>query len=74
MGETREHEEQAGIIERVLVPLDGTSRSATALPPVRAVALATGGTLRLLRIIEPQVRGYDEPKPAATEHYLASRR
>ncbi len=55
MGETREHEKQAGMFERVLVPLDGTSQSAVALPPARVLALATGGTLRLLRVIEAQV-------------------
>jgi nucleotide-binding universal stress UspA family protein len=59
------------MFERLLVPLDGTSQSAAALPLARTVALATGGTLRLLRVIEPQVRGVDEPEPAATERYLA---
>jgi nucleotide-binding universal stress UspA family protein len=62
---------EQGMFKRVLVPLDGTPQSAAALPPARAVAVATGGTLRLLRVILPQVEGPDEPEPAATERSLA---
>ncbi len=58
------------MFEHVLVPLDGTPQSAAALPLARTVALATGGTIRLLRVIVPQVQGFDEPEPAATERYL----
>jgi nucleotide-binding universal stress UspA family protein len=37
----------------ILVPLDGTPQSNTALPLARLVAKATGGTISLLRVIKP---------------------
>ena len=38
---------------RILVPLDGTTHSATALPPARTVARATGAELMLVRVVPP---------------------
>ena len=38
---------------RLLVPLDGSPESNTALPPARTVALATGGSVVLLRACFP---------------------
>jgi nucleotide-binding universal stress UspA family protein len=40
---------------RLLVPLDGTSEAATALPAARTLARATGATLTLIRVTEDRV-------------------
>jgi nucleotide-binding universal stress UspA family protein len=50
---------------RVLVPLDGTTDSATALPPARTIARATGAEMTLLRIVPPEA--YDADRAAAKE-------
>jgi nucleotide-binding universal stress UspA family protein len=56
---------------RILVPLDGTADSATALPPARTMAEATGGELILLRVVSP--RGFAPSSPVLEEArtYLA---
>ena len=41
------------MFSNILVPLDGSAQSNAALPVARTVAQATGGTLTLLRIVEP---------------------
>jgi nucleotide-binding universal stress UspA family protein len=40
------------MFQNLLVPLDGTPQSATALIPARTLARALGGRIRLLRVIE----------------------
>ena len=41
------------MFSNILVPLDGSAESNVALPVARTVARATGGTVTLLRIVEP---------------------
>ncbi len=60
------------MFKKLLVPLDGTSQSAVALPPARALAQATGAEIVLLRVI-PHARPGGENSPRATaEENLAS--
>jgi nucleotide-binding universal stress UspA family protein len=53
------------MFQQVVVPLDGSAESAIALPLARAVTRSTAGTLRLVRVIPPQVEG--RPATEATE-------
>lgn len=47
----------AGIeIRRILVPLDGSHRSASILPPVAALAKATGAKLVFTTVVEPRAK------------------
>jgi nucleotide-binding universal stress UspA family protein len=39
------------VIEKILVPLDGTAQAASVLAPVRALARSTGASLELLRVV-----------------------
>jgi nucleotide-binding universal stress UspA family protein len=60
------------MLQKVLVPLDGTEESAVALPLARLVAAATGARVRLLRVINPRGDGAREAESASD--YLAQMR
>lgn len=47
------------MFKKVLVPLDGTSQAAAALPPARTIAHITGGSLVLLRVTDQEDRSGD---------------
>src|SRR5947209_7843871 len=49
---------------RLLVPLDGSPESNTALPPARTVALATGGSVVLLRVVSERESSDNPPSLA----------
>jgi nucleotide-binding universal stress UspA family protein len=48
------------MFSNILVPLDGTAQSNAALPLARTIALATGGTITLLRVVKAD----DRTRPA----------
>src|SRR5262249_35503023 len=50
------------MFSRILVPLDGTAESNAALPAARTMALATGGAVFLLQVLESR-----ESEASATE-------
>jgi nucleotide-binding universal stress UspA family protein len=60
------------MFNKLLVPLDGTSQSAVALPPARALAQATGADIVLLRVIPDALRGPEDSARTAAEDNLAS--
>ena len=45
------------MFQHILVPLDGSSRAERALPLAAHIARSTGGSITLLRAVEPQVVG-----------------
>src|SRR5262245_9129608 len=59
------------MFEKLLVPLDETSESAVALPPARAVAVATGAEIVLLRVIAPPPPESRDSAIAAAEQQAA---
>ncbi|MCO5176551.1 MAG: universal stress protein [Thermomicrobiales bacterium] len=48
-----EHEQPHDVLRTVLVPLDGSALSETALPYAVELAQGTGATLALVRVVEP---------------------
>ena len=43
------------MFERILVPLDGSSRAEQALPPAARIARASGGSVILLQVVSPPI-------------------
>ncbi len=59
------------MFKKLLVPLDGSSRSAVALPLARTLAKATGGEIVLVRVIPDDLLGADPMVRAEAENSLA---
>ncbi|HZS00410.1 MAG TPA: universal stress protein [Chloroflexota bacterium] len=59
------------MFKKLLVPLDGSSRSAVALPLARTLAKATGGEIVLVRVIPDDLLGADPVVRAEAENSLA---
>ncbi|MBN1191957.1 MAG: universal stress protein [Dehalococcoidales bacterium] len=60
------------ILRKILVPLDGSKLSETALPPALGLAAATGAEIILFQVIEPvDFSGYDDLAPEVIEKYKA---
>jgi nucleotide-binding universal stress UspA family protein len=57
---------------KLLVPLDGTSQAAVALPLARTVATATGAEIVLLRVVPEGMLGPDEPASEGARKNLAA--
>ncbi len=60
------------MFERIVVPLDGSSRAEYALPVAARIARATGGWLHLLQVVSPQIdySGGLAPVPLLTDQVI----
>jgi nucleotide-binding universal stress UspA family protein len=62
--------ESIEMFKKLLVPLDGTSESAVALPLAGTVAHATGAAVRVLRVVPPKEARADAPVNDGAGAYL----
>ncbi len=60
------------MFKNLLIPLDGTTDAAVALPAARTLARATAGELTLLRVVPPRSLGADTPALEDARTYLAA--
>ncbi len=62
---------EEAVLQKLLVPLDGTPQAGAALPPARAIAQATGAAVVLVRVIPDDLPGAADQARAAADQYLA---
>jgi len=58
--------EEVGVYKKILVPLDGSTRSEAIMPHVESLAACLGSTVVLLQIVEPII-AYTSPYDAYPE-------